>query len=197
MNGVSSKSSSPTGFLPQWAQPGWVQAGEAHIVAKATETRGCCHLPVFLPVLGLAVQVLAPAVPSDPLLLYRPQDYPSWGRLQKPTCPSPGSQLAPAPAPQPTDHGRGSLHVRDERGLPVGCWRSSGRARTHNSQIPDLAPGRRAWSSPVAGVGSSARSGLGLGGAMGGHQMGMATLGAKAGTPLLRGPGHGPLLSFL
>lgn len=73
--------------------------------------------------------------------------------------------------PQPTDHGGGSLQVRKGRGLPTRLRRSSGRARTYRSQIPDLAPGRRARSS-VVGTVSVARNRLGPGQDEVGHQMG-------------------------
>lgn len=114
----------------------------------------------------------------------------------KARLPLPRKPPCSTPAPQPTDHGGWSLQVRKVRSLPARRWRSSGRARTHSSQIPDLAPGRGAWPSPVAcqeqawprvGQWREALNG----------QPGVGTPGPRVGTPFLKGPGTGSHTHFV
>lgn len=111
---------------------------------------------------------LSPGLPLSPYSLTPPQAQgPSLlGETPRAHLPLPRRPLStPRPTPQPTDHGG----FRKGRGLPSRRWRSSGRARMHSGQSPDLAPGRGALSFPVAGVGSGAKSGPGPGPGEGGQ----------------------------
>lgn len=66
-----------------------------------------------------------------------------------------------------------------------------GRVRgpgTHSSQIPDLAPGRGAWSSPVV-CQKQAWPGVRQWGEASNGQPGGKTPGSRAGTPFFKGPG--------